>query len=134
MKKVFQYQFPLFIWALLIFWLSSIHRIPAIKFPIQLDKVAHICVFFVFCWFSRRALYFQDTIPFLRRWALPAAFLLACIYGYSDEYHQLFVHGRTYDMKDWLADSSGAALFIFLFFLTFKWRERLSARTLKAFN
>jgi VanZ family protein len=67
-------------------------------------------------------------------WALPAAFLPACIYGYSDEYRHLFVHGRTYDMKNWLAYSSAAALFIFLFFLTFKWRERLSARTQKAFN
>ena len=34
-------------------------------------------------------------------------------------------------MKDWFADSSGAALFVFLFFLTFRWRERFSAKVQK---
>jgi VanZ family protein len=134
MKKVLQYQFPLLIWAVLIFWFSSIHRIPSVKFPIQLDKVAHFSIFFVLCWFSRRALYFQDFSPFLKKWALLLAFLISCGYGYSDEYHQLFVYGRTYDLYDWLADSSGAAVFVLLCLLSNKLLGRFLEKRQKAAN
>jgi hypothetical protein len=37
-------------------------------------------------------------------------------------------------MKDWLADASGAALFVLLFFITYKWREQFSAKGIKSIN
>lgn len=38
------------------------------------------------------------------------AIAISSAYGYSDEYHQLFVPNRSYDLMDWAADASGAAL------------------------
>jgi VanZ family protein len=38
------------------------------------------------------------------------ATLLASLYGISDEIHQSFVPGRSPDVLDWLADTSGALL------------------------
>ncbi|HUL73950.1 MAG TPA: VanZ family protein [Vicinamibacterales bacterium] len=40
--------------------------------------------------------------------AAVAAMLVSSAYGASDEFHQAFVPGRTPDVNDWLADTSGA--------------------------
>ncbi len=45
------------------------------------------------------------------RWlALCGAILIASLYGVSDEYHQTFVPGRTFDRLDILADAVGSTL------------------------
>lgn len=50
------------------------------------------------------------------RWLSPSlpcalgAVILAALYGISDEYHQLFVPGRQYDVHDMLADAIGASM------------------------
>ena len=41
---------------------------------------------------------------------LLAAFVMAVLYGVSDEFHQAFVPGRTPDVADVVADAGGAAL------------------------
>lgn len=40
--------------------------------------------------------------------------LFCSLYGISDEWHQSFVVGRSSDVLDWLADTSGAVLASFL--------------------
>jgi VanZ family protein len=128
-KNFSQYQLPLFIWAAFIFWLSSLSTLPHIETPvIAADKLAHMSVFFVFCWFSRRALFFQTTLPILKRWSLVCAFFLTCLYGYLDEVHQLYVPGRAYDYYDMLADAIGALLFIILFSVLVRRKDK-QART-----
>jgi VanZ family protein len=42
------------------------------------------------------------------RRAMALAILIASLYGVSDEYHQMFVHGRTFDVFDMLADVAGS--------------------------
>src|SRR5205085_2601863 len=42
------------------------------------------------------------------RAALALAFLATSVYGASDELHQLFTPGRSFDVRDWLADTLGA--------------------------
>jgi VanZ family protein len=44
-------------------------------------------------------------------WAL----LCASAYGVSDEWHQSFVPGRSTDVRDWIADTIGAAIAIGLY-------------------
>lgn len=44
-------------------------------------------------------------------WAL----LVASAYGASDEWHQSFVPGRSTDLRDWIADTLGAASAIALY-------------------
>jgi len=41
--------------------------------------------------------------------AVLAAILIASIYGVSDEYHQRFVPGRTFEILDMVADAIGSA-------------------------
>lgn len=43
------------------------------------------------------------------------AVLVASLYGASDEWHQTFVPGRYPDAVDWVADTLGAMLAIFLY-------------------
>jgi VanZ family protein len=125
LKNLLRYQLPIFVWAIIIFWLSTLSKLPYVKTPIiAADKLAHITVYFIFCLLSRRALFFQISLPFLKKWSLVCAFILTCLYGYLDEVHQLFVPGRMYDYYDMLADAFGALLFIVLFMgmNRLKWR------------
>jgi VanZ family protein len=129
LRNFSRYQLPLFIWAAIIFWFSSLTTLPHIKIPIiGADKLAHISVFFVFCWFSRRALFFQTALPILKRRSLVCAFLLTCLYGYFDEVHQLYIPDRTCDYFDMLADAIGALLFVILFTILDRRKDK-QART-----
>ena len=40
--------------------------------------------------------------------AVLAAIVISSLYGVSDEYHQLFVPGRSFDLLDMLADAIGS--------------------------
>jgi hypothetical protein len=70
----------------------------------QSDKVAH---FFVY---GLLATLLVRLARGPRAWWL--ALLATSLYGASDEWHQYFVPGRSCDVMDWLADTSGGALAI----------------------
>lgn len=98
---------PAVLWALLIFVLSSQPVLPS---PASLsDKQAHavtygilavLCLMGMTGWRWRR----------IAGASLLAAFVIAVLYGVSDEVHQAFVPGRTPDGADVAADAVGAAL------------------------
>ena len=50
-----------------------------------------------------------------RDWHL-IAFFITALYGASDEFHQKFVFGRNANLFDWVADSVGAAIGVFIIF------------------
>jgi hypothetical protein len=93
-------------WALLIFALSSI---PGAAFPasklFSYDKLLHAGVYAVLGAFTFMAL------P--RRWGMRTSVLvlvagaITTLYGFSDEFHQMFVPGRSADLRDVLADCVG---------------------------
>lgn len=90
-------------WMGLIFFLSHQPSLPAPSlFPHQ-DKLFHAVTYGVL------GFLFQGGLPATpRRWML--AWLMASLYGCSDEIHQMFVPGRSADPLDLLADSAGALL------------------------
>lgn len=49
------------------------------------------------------------------------AFLIAAAYAMSDEFHQLFIPGRSGEIRDVGIDSAGAATGLLLFWLIRKW-------------
>jgi VanZ family protein len=55
------------------------------------------------------------------------ALAAASLYGVSDEWHQSFVPGRSCDVWDWVADTSGAALAIGLYLGVTGYRRLLEA-------
>ena len=70
------------------------------------DKVLHGAVYAVLAGLFCRSLAGSGA----GRAAMAVGFLLAVLYGASDEYHQTMVPSRSGSVADWLADSVGAVL------------------------
>jgi hypothetical protein len=101
--------YRLFSWLLLaaymglIFWLSSKSVLPvAMDFPYE-DKLIHFCAYAIMGFLAAHAM--AEGSHKRRFWI---AFVIASLYGVTDEFHQYFVPGRECDFGDWLADACGA--------------------------
>jgi VanZ family protein len=73
------------------------------------DKVLHAVEYAVLGGLCYRAIRGSGS-DLWRQQAIPAAILLASLYGMSDEVHQAFVPFRDSSWLDWLADTVGAML------------------------
>lgn len=124
-----RYQLPAILVALLIFTGSSI---PAESFPslgiFKYDKVIHFALFFTLCFFTHRAVMFQNRIPFLSRNHLPVSVFLTILYGVIDEGHQAFVPGRSPELLDFLTDSAGAIACALVIWLWLKYQPKAEQR------
>lgn len=107
---------PPFVWAAIIFVESSIPGNAFPRTPAGSDKLVHIVIFFIFGWLSHRAFAHQSS-ELVSKMSLYLAQVVTILFGFSDEFHQLFVSGRTADMYDLAADSVGGFLFIVAFLL-----------------
>ena len=100
-----------------IFFLSSLPSSSIGTLPFS-DKTIH---FFLYLGFGSTFFYFLKNLK--SDLSLIAVviitFSFSLIYGLSDEIHQLFVPGRTFDLKDLLADTIGGTcgglLILFLY-------------------
>ncbi len=75
------------------------------------DKLHHAGAYFIMAllaWISFKQWVNGSTLLAL----LSVSF--CSLYGISDEWHQSFVEGRRPDVIDWVADTSGASLAVFL--------------------
>lgn len=93
--------FPVFLWAVVIFTLSSIEVAEVTKvffWDFLLKKSAHVIEFAIFF-----ALIFRAS---RKNWVL--SFILSLVYAAGDEFHQSFVPGRTASIFDVGFDLSGA--------------------------
>lgn len=73
----------------------------------NIDKMAHFGVYGLLGTLLCR-------VPF-RRYPALWALLAASAFGVTDEWHQSFVPGRSPDVRDWIADTLGAALAVGLY-------------------
>lgn len=73
------------------------------------DKTEHLVGYAVLAAVTARATA-GGTLGGVTGGAAAAAWAIATVYGVTDEYHQSFVPGRTPDVADVLADTTGAAL------------------------
>jgi VanZ family protein len=102
------YWLPAAAWAVVIFVLSSISRLPAPPGGLT-DKHAHAITFGVLT----LACLYGLTAGHWRRVGVSTVVLaiaLAVAYGVTDELHQAFVPGRTADLADVAADAVGAVV------------------------
>lgn len=96
-------------WAALIFVLSSFPNPPGPRGPEWQSYAAHTVEYAVFAFLAMRLLAVAwPAVPGYRL-AL-AAWLLAVLYGLSDELHQAFVPGRDASLLDVAFDALGAAI------------------------
>ncbi|GIW13537.1 MAG: hypothetical protein KatS3mg062_0976 [Tepidiforma sp.] len=95
-------------WAALIFTLSSFPNPPGPRVTEPRAVAAHVVIYAVFGFLALHVI--ARWRSGLSRKALLAAWLLAVLYGISDEVHQSFVPNRHATVFDVLADAFGAAL------------------------
>ncbi len=90
-----------------IFYLSSQpNPLPALTSRVS-DKLLHLVEYAGLGLLLARALLAVGMAPSR---AFATALLLASLYGASDEIHQAHVPNRSCDVRDWAADTLGAAL------------------------
>jgi VanZ family protein len=95
------------VYLLAIFAASSVSKVPGAAGRLN-DKVAHSVVYGGLCGVVLWAWARGDVRRV--RGTMAAVALAGCLlYGFSDEFHQRFVPGRQYDLRDLLADGLGAA-------------------------
>ncbi len=90
-------------------YVSSANPDPSLPDPgiPHIDKVYHAILFGGLCAIVSLGMRKAAAPPScLAQWLAPIAF--ASAYGLSDEIHQAFVPGRTFDILDWTANTAGA--------------------------
>lgn len=88
------------------------------------DKVVHFLVYGLLGTLFAR-------VRVLRAWpglGIAWAALLASAYGVVDEFHQSFTPGRSVEVADWVADTLGATLAVFLYARWAAYRRLLEHR------
>ena len=105
----------------LIYWLSDQSKLPTVPtLSGQLTSIiGHLGAYFVLAILIWWAL---GLMPMHSRSRLVLAFVIAVLYGISDEWHQSFVPGRHPDIFDVLTDAIGAAAGL----MTITWLARQS--------
>lgn len=103
----------LILYCVLIYWLSDQSSLPTPgSFP-HMDKVIHAGAYFVMATFALRAFRHLTNSQII---LILSSLIFCSLYGFSDEWHQSFVPGRTSDINDWIADTAGAMLFVSLYY------------------
>jgi VanZ family protein len=97
------------VWAVTIFGLSSIpgRSLPDVA-ALKYDKVIHATVYAILGGLFFAALRRSSSLSTARVVAVAA--LCALAYGLTDEFHQIFVPGRSAELYDALADGIGGSL------------------------
>ena len=101
------YWLPLFIYAALIFYLSSL---PGTAYPhlfFSADKLLHLGEYGILGYLLARAL---GQYQLKRRVLFMTAVSICFVYGVSDELHQFFVPNRCSSIVDIIADVTGSSL------------------------
>jgi len=120
MIRILDFALLLF-YCLFIYWLSDQSTL---KNPFDFgfdyqDKLYHAGAYSIMGLLAWRSFKHLVGLPIIQAF-LSIAF--CSLYGLSDEWHQSFVVGRESDIADWVADTSGALLAIFLLY---KFNNRL---------
>ena len=115
LRRIARYWLPPLIWMGLIFLLSAQSDLPGRPSHWLLEVASNVGHFVGYAllafWWWRALRHAQTGSPGqgVRPWVFILAFVIAVLYGVSDEYHQSFVPGRDSSPLDLLVDALGAA-------------------------
>ena len=118
-RKVYLVYVPLIIYWIILFTATSL---PAANLPSVAisDKIKHFGAFFGLSVLLSLTLLYQNKNLLFKNYFLAASLVISSIYGLLDEIHQSFVPGRNSEFLDWVADSLGAAVGVFVVFYLLK--------------
>jgi VanZ family protein len=108
-RHFFKYWLPVYLYAGLIFMLSSWASPPSGPKILYADKLLHLLEYAILGYLIARAASKTSAWKLSRHFRVFAV-CAAVLYGFSDEFHQSFVPGREVEMLDVLADGIGAFL------------------------
>lgn len=113
-KKILIFWFPVLIYCVIIFIVSSM-RHPPIPYVdiLNFDKYLHMIEYGILSYLIIRAL-IGSEVKLSHAKLIILAVIFATLYGVSDEIHQIFVPGRSANILDVLADFTGASITGFL--------------------
>ena len=117
--KIF-YIIASLIWMGLIFWESAIgdySSVPGAKDGHNdfLSSIVHVLSYLILCFLFIKSFIVSGVE---RNKSIIYGFLLASLYGITDEWHQYFVPGREMHFGDWLLDVAGSFI-VFSFYKYF---------------
>lgn len=96
---------PAIVWAVAVWLIGGMQDTPSVPGGLGLDKVAHFTMYGVLGFLLARG---WSATGRPRWWPVPL--LLALLLGVADEMRQLSVPGRSGEAADWIADTAGASL------------------------
>lgn len=109
-----RYWIPLYLYAGIIFYFSSISKpLPETNIPF-FDKALHICEYIVFGFLASRAFKNSPRKVFFENFK-SLAILVSILYGISDEFHQLFISERQFSVFDIIADAIGGIMGVYIY-------------------
>lgn len=112
MNKLLKYWLPPITWMIIIFAFSSRPTIAVSTIDWRdffFKKTIHFFEFGILFFLYFRAI--RNTIKISTFFKMSLlAFILAVLYGASDEFHQTFITGRTGTLRDAIIDASGAGV------------------------
>lgn len=112
--KFLRFWFPVIFYSGIIYYVSSWSDL-SIPGKWKVDKVIHIAEYLPFGLLTARAL---ASTGWKSYFVVPGAVLLSAVYGLTDEFHQLFVMGRSCDIFDVFADALGGLGGVIIFFVS----------------
>jgi VanZ family protein len=121
MTKIRDFTLLLF-YCLFIYWLSDQSTLPAPMWFEHQDKLYHAGAYSIMGLLAWRSFKHLVGTPIILAFL---SIVFCSLYGLSDEWHQSFVVGRESDSADWVADTGGSIMTIFLLY---KFNNRLEAK------
>lgn len=91
------------------------------KYVVFVRKSAHFTIYFIL---GLSLISLIREYRYLDIKALLIALIIAILYACSDEFHQLFVSGRSGQITDVLLDSTGSLIGIYIYYLFYKIRSK----------
>jgi VanZ family protein len=112
-RRIRTTRFTLSIYWLAMFIGSHMPMAP-IRTESHYDKLIHFAAFAGLAFFMA---FYRGLLGRMTRNAYTTIFVIAAIYGIFDELTQMLIAGRTADPFDWLADITGAAAGLIVYWL-----------------
>jgi VanZ family protein len=106
-RKVILVYVPLAVYWIALFVGTSMPSMNVPSFTLN-DKLVHFTAFFILAFLLSLSILYQNKYQILKNFYIVSAFIISSLYGLIDEFHQIFIPGRSSDILDWTADSAGA--------------------------
>ena len=112
-RKTWLVYLPLALYWIILFTATTLpgNQLPDLHLS---DKIEHFSAFFILAVLLNLALIFQRKSFVLFKYAALVTIVITLFYGAIDELHQIFIPGRSADIRDWLADATGVILGVFI--------------------